>query len=267
MYSVRLENFEGPLDLLLFFIKRDELDIYDIPIASITQEFLDYVKVLEILDLELAGEFVVMASMLVQIKAQMLLPRQEKSGTALGEIDDEDPRAELVRRLLEYKRFREASESMMISAENQRYVLYRQIFEAEEIHATESGAYRNATLFDLLKALKRAIDKAPDQADPHVVTRFPITVEEKATEIMHVLRSSTSTSLFRLVQGLTRLHIVVTFLALLELAKNQLILVRQDARHDDIEIVERKNDESVEVDASASAAASDSPDPEEEIAS
>ncbi len=267
MYSVRLENFEGPLDLLLFFIKRDELDIYDIPIASITQEFLDYVKVLEILDLELAGEFVVMASMLVQIKAQMLLPRQEKSGNALGEIDDEDPRAELVRRLLEYKRFREASESMMISAENQRYVLYRQIFEAEEIHATESGAYRNATLFDLLKALKRAIDKAPDQDDPHVVTRFPITVEEKATEIMHVLRSSTSTSLFRLVQGLTRLHIVVTFLALLELAKNQLILVRQDDRHDDIEIVERKNDESDEVDATTNTEASDSPDPEEEIES
>ncbi len=263
MYSVRLQNFEGPLDLLLFFIKRDELDIYDIPIASITREFLDYVKVLEILDLELAGEFVVMASMLVQIKAQMLLPRQEKAGTVLGEIDDEDPRAELVRRLLEYKRYREASESMMISAENQRYVLYRQLFEAEEIHAAESGAYRNATLFDLLKALKRAIDKAPDQDDPHVVTRFPITVEEKATEIMHVLRSSTTTSLFRLVEGLTRLHIVVTFLALLELAKNQLILVRQDARHDDIEIIERKHDQSAEDQDKPS----DSPGPEEETQS
>jgi segregation and condensation protein A len=252
MYNVRLQNFEGPLDLLLFFIKRDELDIYDIPIASITQEFLDYVKVLEILDLELAGDFVVMASMLVQIKAQMLLPRQESAATALGEIDDSDPRAELVRRLLEYKRYREASESLMISAENQRYVLYRQIFEAEEIHASESGAYRNATLFDLLKALKRAIDKAPDQDDPHVVTRFPVTVEEKSSEIMHVLRSSTSTTLFRLVQGLTKLHIVVTFLALLELAKNQLILIRQDERHDDIVIVERKNDEPVASDADGS---------------
>ena len=151
----------------------------------------------------------------------------------------------------------------MISAENQRYVLYRQIFEGEEIHASETGAYRNATLFDLLKALKRAIDKAPDQADPHVVTRFPVTVEEKTTEIMHILRSSTSTSLFRLVEGLTRLHIVVTFLALLELAKNQLIMVRQDARHDDIVIVERKNDASEE-DDSDTAEASDAP---EDIAS
>ena len=99
MYSVRLENFEGPLDLLLFFIKRDELDIYDIPIASITQEFLEYVKVLELLDLELAGEFIVMASMLVQIKAQMLLPREEKDGQIPGTMDEDDPRAELVRRV------------------------------------------------------------------------------------------------------------------------------------------------------------------------
>lgn len=246
MYSVRLQNFEGPLDLLLFFIKRDELDIYDIPIASITQEFLDYVKVLEFLDLELAGEFVVMASMLVQIKAQMLLPREESTASALGEIDESDPRAELVKRLLEYKRFREASDSLMLSAENQKYVLYRQLFEAEEIHAAESGAYRNATLFDLLKALKRAIDKAPEQADPHIVAQFPISVEEKAEEIIHVLKSSSSASLFALVAGLSRLHIVVTFLALLELAKNQRIRIRQDLRHDDIIIAERSTDESAE---------------------
>ena len=246
MYSVRLQNFEGPLDLLLFFIKRDELDIYDIPIASITQEFLEYVKVLEFLDLELAGEFVVMASMLVQIKAQMLLPRQESAATALGEIDESDPRAELVKRLLEYKRFREASDSLMLSSENQKYVLYRQLFEAEEIHAAETGAYRNATLFDLLKALKRAIDKAPEQADPHVVEQFPISVEEKAEEIMHVLKSSSSASLFALVAGLSRLHVVVTFLALLELAKNQRIMIRQDERHDDIIIAERSTGEAAD---------------------
>lgn len=243
MYSVRLQNFEGPLDLLLFFIKRDELDIYDIPIASITQEFLEYVKVLELLDLELAGEFIVMASMLVQIKAQMLLPREEKEGVLPGTIDEDDPRAELVKRLLEYKRYREASDSLSISAENQKYVLYRQIFEAEEIHAAQSDSYRNATLFDLLKALKRAIEKAPEKAEPHVVTRFPITVEEKSDEIMHVLKSKPAARFFELVSGLTKMHIVVTFLALLELAKLQRILVQQDLRFDDIVIVERKDDE------------------------
>ncbi|MBK9182439.1 MAG: segregation/condensation protein A [Ignavibacteria bacterium] len=239
MYSVRLNNFEGPLDLLLFFIRRDELDIYDIPIASITQEFLEYVKVLELLDLELAGEIIVMASMLVQIKAQMLLPRDEKAGGDVGLLDEDDPRAELVKRLLEYKRYREASDSLTLSAENQRYVLYRSVFEAEEIHAAESGAYRNATLFDLLKALKRAVEKAPDQADPHVVTRFPITVEEKAAEIIHTLGTKPSVRFFELIGGLTKMHIVVTFLALLELAKNHRILVQQDERFDDIIIAIR----------------------------
>jgi len=243
MYSVRLNNFEGPLDLLLFFIRRDELDIYDIPIASITQEFLDFVKVLELLDLDLAGEFIVMASMLIQIKAQMLLPRDEKEGANPGKIDEDDPRAELVRRLLEYKRYREAADSLTLSAENQRYVLYRQVFEAEEIHASENGAYRNATLFDLLKALKRAIEKAPEQADPHVVTRFPITIEEKAAEIMHTLLARSSVTFFELVAGLTKMHIVVTFLALLELAKNHRIIVQQDERFDDIIVAPRKDGE------------------------
>ncbi len=243
MLNVRLNNFEGPLDLLLFFIRRDELDIYDIPIASITQEFLEYVRVMELLDLELAGEFVVMASMLVQIKAQMLLPRDERADRAADGVDDADPRAELVRRLLEYKRFKEASEHLTTQAEEQRYVLYRQIFEAEAIHAEESGTYRNATLFDLLKALKRAIDRAPEESDPHVITRYPITVEEKSEEILHLLRARPSVRFFELITGHSRAHIVVTFLALLELAKNHHIRVQQDERFDDIVIAARYGDE------------------------
>lgn len=238
MLNVKLNNFEGPLDLLLFFIRRDELDIYDIPIASITKEFLEYVRLMEMLDLELAGEFVVMASMLVQIKAQMLLPRDEQAaGTT--EVDESDPRAELVRRLLDYKRFKEASEQLSTQADDQRYVLYRQIFEAEAIHASESGAFRNATLFDLLKALKRAIDRAPDDPNPHVVTRYPITVEEKAEEILHLLQSRPGVRFFELVGSLSRQHIVVTFLALLELAKNHRIRVQQDDHFDDIVIAAR----------------------------
>lgn len=242
MYNIRLSNFEGPLDLLLFFIKRDELDIYDIPIASITHEFLEYVQLMEMLDLEQAGEFVVMASMLIQIKAQMLLPREEKEGGILDGMDEDDPRAELVRRLLEYKRFKEASETLATQADEQRYVLYRQVFDAEEIHASESGNYRNATLFDLLKALKRAIDKAPVHDDPHVVTRFPITVEEKAEEVVHLLRVRPSVRFFELINGLTKMHIVVTFLALLELAKNALIRIQQDESFDDIVVAARLNE-------------------------
>lgn len=244
MYSVKLSNFEGPLDLLLFFIRRDELDIYDIPIASITQEFLEYVQLMEMLDLELAGEFVVMASILIQIKAQMLLPRDESKGEDGVLTDEDDPRAELVKRLLEYKRFKEASEHLASQADEQRYVLYRQLFEAEEIHASENAPYRNATLFDLLKALKRAIERAPDISDPHVVTKYPITVEEKSEEIMHILRSRASVRFFELVGGLSRQHIVVTFLALLELAKSHSIHIQQDEQFDDIIVVQRLHAES-----------------------
>ncbi len=239
MYNVRLSNFEGPLDLLLFFVKRDELDVYDIPIATITEEFLEYVRLMEILDLELAGEFVVMSAMLIQIKARMLLPRDESSLLAQDGIDEDDPRAELIRRLLEYKRFREASEHLGTAEDEQRYVMYRRVFEAEEIHATEDGAYRNATLFDLLKALKKAIDRTPDAPNPHVVTRFPITVEEKAEEIIQTLRSRPSVRFFELIAKRSRVDIVVTFLALLELVKNQVIRIQQDEKFEDIVIAAR----------------------------
>ncbi|MEX0602572.1 MAG: segregation/condensation protein A, partial [Bacteroidota bacterium] len=103
MYTVKLTDFEGPLDLLLFFIKRDELDIYDIPISKITREFLGYIHYMESLDLEVAGEFVVMAAELMQIKVKMLLPPEP------GEEEEEDPRAMLVKRLVEYKRYKEMS--------------------------------------------------------------------------------------------------------------------------------------------------------------
>lgn len=243
VYSIRLSNFEGPLDLLLFFIRRDELDIYDIPIAEITEEFLEYVRLMEMLDLELAGEFVVMAAMLVQIKAQMLLPREETGQGALDGVDEDDPRAELVRRLLEYKRYKEASEHLGTQADEQRYVMYRQVFDAEQMHAAEDTTYRNATLFDLLKALKKAIERAPDEPDPHVVTRFPITVEEKAEEILHTLKARPSIRFFELIGGRPRMHIVVTFLALLELAKNHFIRIQQDETFDDIVVAGRNHEE------------------------
>lgn len=266
MYTIRLDNFEGPLDLLLFFIKRDELDIYDIPIASITQEFLDYVRIMELLDLELAGEFVVMAATLVGIKAQMLLPRETAVGPDGVEIELDDPRAELVQKLLEYKRYKEAAEQLSTHADEQRYVLYRQVFEAEEIHAAETVGYKNATLFDLLKALKRAIDRAPDEAEPHVVTRFPITVEEKSNEILHMLRQRPAVRFFEVVGNMTRMHIVVTFLALLELAKNMQIRVQQDESFDDIVIVMRQaSDDASSQDVAGSAPAPNPPPPNENV--
>ena len=126
MYKIKLDTFEGPLDLLLFFIKRDELDIYDIPISSITKEFLEYVNLIKILDLEVAGDFILMASTLMHIKARMLLPREiDEKGEEI------DPRAELVKALLEYKRYKEMSEELSFFESNQRMLKYRGNFSPD----------------------------------------------------------------------------------------------------------------------------------------
>ncbi|MFM8437277.1 MAG: segregation and condensation protein A, partial [Candidatus Kapaibacterium sp.] len=129
-YTVKLPNFEGPLDLLLFFIKRDELDIYDIPIGKITREFLEYIRLMQLFDLELAGEFLVMASTLMQIKVRMLLPKEvDEKGE---EVPGDDPRAELVQQLLQYSQYKEVSREFSEREEAQRYVYYRQMFDADE---------------------------------------------------------------------------------------------------------------------------------------
>ncbi len=130
LYKVRLSKddrssvFEGPLDLLLFFIKRDELDIYDIPITRITREFLEYLRLMAALDLEIAGEFIVVAAELCQIKAKMLLPREER----VDGVEEDDPRTDLVRRLLEYRRFKEMSEELLTMSEEQRKVYFRKYY-------------------------------------------------------------------------------------------------------------------------------------------
>ena len=127
MYKIKLEHFEGPLDLLLFFIKRDELDIYDIPISKITKEFLDYVKIIQMLDLETAGDFILMASTLMHIKVRMLLPRE------INEKGEEiDPRAELIAALLEYKRYKEMSEELAFLESNQRKLSFRSNFSKDK---------------------------------------------------------------------------------------------------------------------------------------
>ena len=127
MYKVKLNQFEGPLDLLLFFIKRDELNIYDIPIAKITKEFLEYVNLIKMLDLEAAGDFILMASTLMHIKVRMLLPRE------LDEKGDEiDPRDELVKALLQYKRYKEMSEELSFLESMQRKLLFRGNFSEDE---------------------------------------------------------------------------------------------------------------------------------------
>lgn len=233
-YTVRLPNFEGPLDLLLFFIKRDELDIYDIPIGKITREFLEYIRLMQLFDLELAGEFLVMASSLMQIKVRMLLPKEVD---ARGEeVPGEDPRAELVQQLLQYSQYKEVSREFSEREEAQRYMYYRQMFDADE-RDSEDEVYKNATLFDLLAAFKKALERKPEKEILHTVQLYSVTIEEQTEHVLMHLRSSRKISFMQFVHDRPRIFIVVTFLAILEMSKNQIVSIRQNDNFDDIEIV------------------------------
>ncbi|HUI11658.1 MAG TPA: segregation/condensation protein A [Bacteroidota bacterium] len=220
MYRVRLTEFEGPLDLLLFFIKRDELDIQDIPIARITQEFLEYLHLMASLDLDIAGEFIVMAATLMQIKVKMLLPREE------GAEDEEDPRAELVRRLIEYKRFKELSQHMGTMEEDQRRVFYRKFFAADprrEPPEAEGEALADVSLFNLIAAYKSALDHMPRKV-VHEVALASVSVDEQMSFVLDWLRVRGATTLLELVAHMTeKVRIIVTVIALLELTKNNII--------------------------------------------
>ncbi len=220
MYRVKLTDFEGPLDLLLFFIKRDELDIYNIPIARITQEFLEYLHLMASLDLEVAGDFIVMAATLMQIKVRMLLPRDELAQ------DEEDPRAELVRRLIEYKRFKEASQKMSAMEEEQRKIHYRTFFQADtRIQAEEDAedTLKDISLFNLIAAFKSAMDHMPRKVI-HEVNLLNVSVDEQMSFVMDFLRLHGSTTFRSLVGHMTeKLRIIVTVIAVLELTKNKVL--------------------------------------------
>src|SRR4051812_2599017 len=182
-YKVRLHEFEGPLDLLLFFIKRDELDIYNIPITQITEEFLQYLHLLTEFDLEVAGEFIVMAAELCQIKAKMLLPREERvDGT-----EEDDPRTYLVRRLIEYRRFKEMAEELSVMSEEQKKVFFRNYFDQDDRSAPveeEENLLQNVTIFHLMTALRRAMERAPRIKRTHDVDMIPVTIEEQSEMIL-----------------------------------------------------------------------------------
>jgi segregation and condensation protein A len=234
VYKVKLTEFEGPLDLLLFFIKRDELDIYDIPIARITKEFLEYLHLMASLDLEVAGEFIVMAATLMQIKVRMLLPRDET------QEDEEDPRAELVRRLVEYKRYKEMSLHFSSMEDEERKKSYRKFFAADtklRVADDEEDTLRDISLFNLIAAYKSAVDRMP-QKIVHEVSLLSVSIDEQMSFVMDYLRVHGPTTVLRLVAHMTeKIRIVVTIIALLELTKNRAIRLAHGSSDGDVEVL------------------------------
>jgi len=217
MYRVQLKNFEGPLDLLLFFIKRDELDIYDIPISYITKQFLEYLDLMEELDLDVASEFILMASMLMSIKAKMMLPQEESE----EKLDEHDPRYELVQQLLEYKRYKEMAGKMEGIAEEAQKSYFRGNHKADQVTKQASGeAMQDVSMFDLMTAFKKVLSDIKKQDAIHRVEKIEYSIEDQTEYVLNRLQESGRTSFHSMCMELeNRLQIVVTFLATLEMLK------------------------------------------------
>ena len=223
--KVRLETFEGPLDLLLYLIKKNEINIYDIPISVITQQYLEYLEMMKNLNLDVAGEFLLMAATLLHIKSKMLLPAMEEEE---GEKEEEDPRAELVRRLLEYQRFKEAAQQLVKGPLLDREVFVRSFFgESLEGKEEEEEVSGEVTLFDLLEVMKKVLEGLPAE-DFQEISVEQLNIKDKILQIMERLWESESLAFTELYTASTsRREIIVTFLALLELLRLRMIRVYQ----------------------------------------
>ena len=228
-YRVNLEVFEGPLDLLLYLIKKNDVDMYDIPIAFILEAYLTYLDTLAEMNIDLAGDFLLMAAELTHLKSKMLLPTE-------AEMDDEeegDPRADLVRRLLEYQRYKEASEEL-----GKRPMLGRDVFSAKlhERPAEDADAPIEANVFDLINAFSTILGRIPKDRF-HEVSVDRLSVNDRIMQIVDMLKGDATVSIEELLPAIiTRYDVVITFLAILEMAKLKMVRVYQGGAQDTIRI-------------------------------
>lgn len=219
-YQIKLPQFEGPFDLLLFFIERDELDIYNIPINRITREFLDYIHEQEFLNIELSSEFILFISTLMRIKAKLLLPRKE--------IDvhgkEIDPRQELIDKILEYKRFKEASAKMAEMEEARMQMQKRGNAQRELAYigelSGEGTEIQNITIFKLMKSFEKVMQKVHNRQNKpvHTVVRYNYTMEESREFVLSLARKHKTVSFEKVFENcVEKVHAIFLFLSMLEL--------------------------------------------------
>ncbi len=227
-----LEAFEGPLDLLLYLIKKNEIDIHDIPIAEITSQYMAYIGMMKLLNLDMAGEFLVMASTLIYIKSKVLIPREE-----LSEEDiDVDPRRELVDQLLEYQKYKEIAMQLAQKEKERHDIFTRPEGEWDRIAEGEDANLGDVTLYQLLDAFSNVLDVIKG-SETTLLEKEEFSVEEKIREILDKLRKEQSFSLVSLCKDMkTRIELVATFLALLELARLRELTLKQGEKFGDIGI-------------------------------
>ena len=226
-YRINLDVFSGPLDLLLYLVRREEVDIYDIPLAKITEEYIRYVEVIKILDVDLAGEFLVMAATLMEIKSAMLLPADEAN--ALAEDEGGDPRTELIRQLLEYKKFKDAANMLKLSAESQEQKFPRSdnIITSLKPNAEPELDLDQINVWDLLSAFDTIMKATGNMMDiSHIADDTPIDLYQ--IEILHRLQTEGPMNFVRLfADKKNKLVMVGMFLAILELVREKLITAEQ----------------------------------------
>lgn len=238
MYRVQLQQFEGPMDLLLFFIKRDEVDIYDIPIAQIADEYLAYVRVLEQIDLDGVGDFIYMAALLINIKARMLLPSQE--------VDEEgepiDPRQELVERLMEYVRFKEASDQLATRREQRaEHATRGDAASMREKIEERHDVKVDASVYDLISALGRLLAESEDEEEPtHAVDPLEHSVEDQQRYVLERIQAEPEVAFSSLIRGQSKAFIIATFLAILELARQHYLYIALDESKQGFHVIRRE---------------------------
>ena len=232
-YGIKLEIFEGPMDLLLHLIQKSDLDIYDIPISKITSEYIAYLNLMKEMNLDVAGDFLIMAATLMRIKSKMLLP-------VYGEEEDEeldDPRDEITKRLLEYKKFKEASKVLKTNLEKQKDVFFRKT--QPEFIDEDFGI--NVSLFDLMDAFRKVLEYAKKSSKEIIKEEF--TIEEKIRIILSLLEGKKFISFYSIfLKDESRYSVIITFLALLELIKIGQISVRQNEAFSEIRIYRKERE-------------------------
>ena len=233
--NIKIPVFEGPFDLLLHLIRENKLDIYDIPISVITSQYLEYIEIMKELNLEIAGDFLVMAATLIQIKSRMLLPPDEEAAAE----EQEDPRLDLVQRLLDYQKYKEAASDLRTKEEEWMRIFHKEPLAEEGEEEGELYLF-DLSLFDLLDAFKKILDKAP----PEIVsiTRETLTVKDKISMIMEILEGKEAVrfeDLFR--DGISRVQLIITFVSLLELIRLGLARVYQEKQFGNIWVINPAN--------------------------
>jgi len=240
LFKVKLDHFEGPLDLLLFFIKRDELDIYDIPISHITNEYLTYLDFIEMLDLEQAGDFILLAATLMQIKARMLLPVEvDEKGEEI------DPRAELVSRLIEYKKYKEMTEEFALLENRMMKINFRSNFSLDEKEkpADLESFLRNVTVYDLARVFKNIMTEMKNEP-VHEIKRPPVSLDEQISYVRDKIKQHKRINFRELAKEIDiKLKLIYTFIALLELVKSKYIGIQITENFNDFTLYELETDE------------------------